>query len=356
MSKSRSWITPLKQLSRRGHAASEHLTALQAWQLKHLARNTGATPGAKKSSTAHDILSCLDATDSQGTYKSVDMGVKNLAVCVVQSSQLNRSKTTSAYFQLLHWERSDILTGSTTTAEPDDSLDLAGEQPEHIPNAYSPSNLAPHAARMAYRLATSHNPSHILIERQRFRSMGGAAVQEWTLRVNSLEAMLYASLETMKQDRDRKDIRIDQGSSACPEVVEMSPARIAAFWNGRGNNWNLDEEGIEILIPDKSSNPAKQVSQLEEALKRGMEKSEKISLVRNWLHTGALDVQHSLQPLATAFMQTGRARKSDGDLIISKKDDLADCVVQGITYALWQRNRRTLHNYLCGLPAVQKAA
>ncbi|KAF4551774.1 Mitochondrial resolvase Ydc2 / RNA splicing MRS1-like protein [Elsinoe fawcettii] len=348
------WLNAAKQLSAHGAAATEHLTSLQSWQLKHLARNTGVPTGKKKSDTAKSLVLSLGGLTSRSIYKSVDMGVKNLAVCVVCPNINSAKARTSAYFTLHHWERSDIL--ATLSAEDDgDAAAFARDDRDVIqaPGAYSPSNLAPHAARMAYQLKTEHKPSHILIERQRFRSGGGSAVQEWTLRVNSLEAMLWSSIETMKQEQLRRQATLKLEQTFFPEVVEMSPARIAAFWNGRGTDWGLEEEDIEELILQDAQAPKKQAVVSEDRAKRGMEKSEKISLVRNWFQTGAVDVVTSLQPLANAFMQTGRARKADGDSVISKKDDLADCVVQGVTWGLVERNRRTLSEYLSCLEVVK---
>lgn len=59
----------------------------------------------------------------------------------------------------------------------------------------------PHMAKAALALVTRRflplQPTHVLIERQRFRSAGQSAVQEWTVRVNMLEAMLYAVFTTL---------------------------------------------------------------------------------------------------------------------------------------------------------------
>ncbi|KAF2223395.1 mitochondrial resolvase Ydc2 [Elsinoe ampelina] len=353
MAKQMSWTNAARQLTPYGKAAVKHLTSLRSWQLKHVARNTGITTSGKKSDTANDLVCALSNIGSHSVYKSVDMGVKNLAVCVVRPNIDGLTRKSSAHFTLHHWERSDILTTGTQGADEEQRTGGDDDPPVSMPGAYSPSNLAPHAARMAYQLKTDHKPSHILIERQRFRSMGGAAVQEWTLRVNSLEAMLWASIETMKQGELRRQTNMKLAQTFFPEVIEMSPARIAAFWNGRGSDWSLEEEGVEQLIPEDSKNPKKQAVELEDRAKRGMEKSEKISLVKNWLQTGSVDVVAPLQSLANAFMQTGRARKVDGDVVVSKKDDLADCVVQGVTWGLVERNRRTLHKYLSSVPEVE---
>ena len=53
-------------------------------------------------------------------------------------------------------------------------------------------------AQIALNFIQTHilpqNPTHILIERQRFRSSSSPAILDWTIRVNTLEAMIYAIL------------------------------------------------------------------------------------------------------------------------------------------------------------------
>jgi cruciform cutting endonuclease 1 len=62
-------------------------------------------------------------------------------------------------------------------------------------DAFHPQKLAEHANALANGLAlkppgSARPPDTILMEQQRFRTMGASAVQDWTLRVNMLEAML----------------------------------------------------------------------------------------------------------------------------------------------------------------------
>ncbi|GAM82927.1 hypothetical protein ANO11243_009130 [Dothideomycetidae sp. 11243] len=323
----------------------QYLSSLQSWQLKHLCTNLGISAGPKKSTTAAALVAALGQYarhTEQPRIKSVDMGVKNLAYCMLRPRE---RATDGAQFRVYDWRRINVLTGESTTAQAevdDEKITTDGDGAEEAPaltNLYSPANLAPVAARLAGRLASDMDPSHIVIERQRFRSMGGSSVQEWTLRVNSLEAMLWASLQTLR------DITTQSTpATAFPQTVEMNPARIAAYWNTRASDWSLNEANGNEIIPEASDKQPqrKGVDDSDVATKRGMEKSEKISLIRHWLETGAIDVDDALQPLADAFMIVGRARKTDGDLVIGKKDDLADCVVQGVTFSLWSRNRQLL--------------
>ena len=67
------------------------------------------------------------------------------------------------------------------------------------PDPFSPASLARVTTALVRDALLPLRPTHVLIERQRFRSAGHAAVQEWTLRVNTLEAMLHAALRTVRE-------------------------------------------------------------------------------------------------------------------------------------------------------------
>jgi len=332
--------------------AKKYLLGLQTWQLKHLAINTGISTGTNKAATVDNILRIfpndspsLGQNDGKReVYKSVDMGVKNLAYCVLQPSSHGKSQKergSSAAFKILDWKRLDVLNEAIRNDEL--STDMNDENQlladDKTASLFTPAGLAPIATRLAEKLVKHTSPSHILIERQRFRSGRGAAVQEWTLRVNTLEAMLWASIETMRVGSDDE--------KTFPETVEMSPSKIAAYWNSKigagGNGLLIAETTGGDIVPRERM---KSVKNADEETKRGMEKSEKISLVRSWFQNGELDVVDHLRPLVDAFMTLSRAKKSDGDMVITKKDDLADCVVQGVTFGLWMRYRNALNQLL----------
>lgn len=84
-------------------------------------------------------------------------------------------------------------------------------------------NFAPNSmADMAYRLITEHilpqKPTHILIERQRFRTANQAGIFEWTVRVNMLESMIYAILRVMQNRGEFKGV-----------VVPVPPKRVVNY-------------------------------------------------------------------------------------------------------------------------------
>ena len=116
--------------------------------------------------------------------------------------------------------------------------------------------------------------------------------------------------------------------------------------------------------------------------KRGFEKAEKIALVRKWLIDGHLGYDSSLSEMVEGFMAGKRTAKAkikakenaagkartkgsknsmeagksseeaksklmDEDMHDrpDKRDDLADCVVQAVTYAMWEENKSAIRRY-----------
>lgn len=75
------------------------------------------------------------------------------------------------------------------------------DDPTTVPIAiedFSPTRLSSLAVELILTRLLPLKPDLVILEQQRFRSMGGNAVFEWTLRVNSLESMLYAVFTTLR--------------------------------------------------------------------------------------------------------------------------------------------------------------
>lgn len=330
---------------------------------------------------------------------SVDMGVKNLAFCVLDVRQeLWKAKRTKggdggeAVIEIAEWKRLDLTarlrematsaphpvvheTNSEEDAEAeDDAIEIlpAAEKLEQAA-MYTPSSLS----KIAYTLTTellSYTPDVVLIERQRFRSGGAPQIQEWTVRVNMLESMLWACFETLRHSRSSSRSLLPSGHGgdsggdsgevvAFPEVVEMSPKRIGSFWLGREREASLQPADIRQQLegPRLKDEGEKVVG------KKSLEKKDKIALVKNWIREGNGDVgvAESVFSVASVFRKTGSTKKmADAAALRAKTgsgkgleelarpgklDDLADCVVQGVTFALWEENRRRAYEY-CSSP------
>lgn len=297
-------------------------------QLQSIARAIGSNTGGTKASLGSHLRDELQrdrftlprgskhSRAGQHRIVSIDMGIRNLAMCtvVVPEDWHSEQKTTVPLVQ--HWTR--IGVSKKAAAEtPAEEVDRAATK-----EAFDPRTYAQHAYDLVSSCILPHGPSQILIERQRFRSMGGSAVQEWTLRVNMFEAMIYASLKTFSEQK------LWNGS-----VHAVTPAKISKFW--------LGDDGGSV----GSSGP-----------KGSKTKSAKIALVGDWLSTGQqCEFEGEAVDIAQAYRAklAGRAKRAKGEQdvrakrdlgrpAIGKLDDLADCLLQAMAWIRWEENRRAL--------------
>ena len=169
-------------------------------------------------------------------------------------------------------------------------------------------------AHQAYNFVKScldMRPTHILIERQRFRSGGHSAVQEWSLRVGMLEAMLHATFRTMQSE----------GSLPGLTVESVLPMRVNKYWFR------------DLEVPSTGS----------------LAKQAKIELVQQILRkkdkvTAELTLDPSLIDAVVSFTtKTVKNRtKKLGQSGKVKLDDMSDSLLQGLAWLHWQRNRSIL--------------
>lgn len=169
-------------------------------------------------------------------------------------------------------------------------------------------------------------PTHILIERQRFRSGGAAAVQEWTLRVNTLEAMLHAVLRAHKEMGRWKG-----------EVHSIAPGRVGPFWL-QGADAAVDS--AEVV--EETNGKAKGSQSKKSAKVRN--KKAKIDLVGNWLDLDNIKLvggaEHTAQAYLKRWSKKTRGVSSAEDF--TKLDDLADSLLQGMAWIKWEDNIKLL--------------
>ncbi|RDH34143.1 mitochondrial resolvase Ydc2 [Aspergillus welwitschiae] len=311
---------------------------------------------------------------------SIDMGIRNLAFAVLHSpypsssssstsssSSVSLSSTGSseAYtprdkakegnsITLTAWKRLSIPDLCYAQHEGTPSLITATTKPksqvtEEAKEDFSPSLYARHAYTLITTLLSTYNPTHILIERQRFRTGGGSAVQEWTIRVGVLEGMLYAVLETINSSLLSSS---SSSSSSSPssggkvQVYPVEPGRVSRFWGEEFGD--IGDGGGDMVV--KKQKKRKNVRDV---------KKMKIALVREWLVSAANDdgdgrvvlggsvgEGNEVRELASAFLEKceGKRRtKKGGDGVdIGKLDDLADCLVQGVTWLEWQMMREKI--------------
>jgi hypothetical protein len=198
------------------------------------------------------------------------MGIRNLALC-----SLHVPSSSSSPVKITNWER-------------------LSEDPE----SFEPIDLAAKAYSLIKHSLEKYDPHTILIERQRYRSGGGSAILEWTIRVNMLEAMFHSILYTLAQQRKERDF----------VVHSVSPRRMTQFW--------LDD--------------------IEEKLNARETKLAKIEVAKEIVAGTRLPIKFSGEAKDTAEAFGVKIRGSKGD---SKFDDLADSLLQGLGWLQWDINR-----------------
>lgn len=354
------------------------------------------------------------ADDGKGmSILSIDMGIRNLAYAHIivppryratSKGKLDAGKygESRGYLPILNaWTRlavsslptsdgtepahSDQLTPSPrkdTKHQPtlgDDQVSaLASGQNVEVKESFSPDIYASHAYSLITSLLATYKPTHVLIERQRFRSGGSSAVLEWTIRVGVFEGMLYAVLNTLRREGRIKGL---VGADADVDVIVqgVDPRRVAMYWTE------------SILKPSSAEKEKKAEEKEEEEVEEGKEKPKKtsrskegkkakINLVANWWQSFlrhkdtqaedseplkiSLEEDNQVKVVVDAYLRKwaggtsspgglkGRSGKKKDDSAIQKDehpvakikklDDLADCLLQGIAWLEWRDMRRKL--------------
>ena len=288
------------------------IKAYTAAQLRHVAKLVGANSSTgTKAELVTGILSVVrqvKENDDKTSVKSnrvlsIDMGVANLAYCTFEHSLL---PVGSPLPVIREWNRVSLVHDAESNAKPT--------------MQFSAPNLAQTAVKLVNDLVLSKpkelQPCHVLIERQRWRTMGGPRVLEWTIRVNTLEAMLWAILSSVQTQGIWKG-----------QVHAIDPGRISGWWL---------ETGVK-----NDTKASKKYAAL---------KLAKVDLVRTWLKegshvvSGSPDCEKVLQALdlnAADRRKGSRAKKIENEHI-GKLDDLADCMLQGVTFLKWLENRKRI--------------
>lgn len=257
-------------------------------------RNSWLAPSASALENAHVNANGLGVPQTCD-YKilSIDMGIKNMALCCLNVPRRDIMSSTPAIPELTTWKRFSPLDAR--------AAEMCSDEPA-TPSDFSAEALAPLAARIAQELLDKYCPTVIAIETQRYRTMGSASVQEWTIRVNRLEAMLHACFAILKNNRT---------GSRVP-VLGISPQRTTNYW-------------------------------LADDIKLGRDtKKLKTNLVRSWVIDGTtVSFQHQSSSVAEAVsLFSGKNRLSKARAKgAGKVDDLADSLLQALALVRWEQNR-----------------
>lgn len=248
---------------------------------------------------------------------SVDMGIRNLAYCLVEvqsgasGGQSRLSAPTNV--RVLRWKKVALLPAAPPKSA-SSTIPTRQETTTEPSAAYHPANLSVVATDLITSTFLPLAPHTILLERQRFRTGGASAVQEWTLRVNMLESMLWAALRMLAH---RHDAGGDVGGAGNAAVHGVLPARVAAAFP----------------LDDKRAAPVDN-------------KRAKVALVRSWLTEASRPPNICLSVTDSDGARDARdaflSREAGVRLQGGKLDDLADCLLQAVAWIYWDANRRLL--------------
>ena len=327
---------------------------------------------------------------------SIDMGVKNLAFCVADVSMQSRAgqsgksesdseaRQVEAKVHTIAWRRVDVMhemaEANARHQLPIGDYSVAQDRfhpDSNFEESFHPRVLARTAHALLTRVLLPYKPDIILIERQRYRSGGGAAIQEWTVRVNMLESMLWAVLEALKGETWNLPSPSNAEDAGQPQVFDVSPARVGTFWidspdkkqDARRSAASIQafELGPKGEVSEKACESAAAARKISVAKVR---KKDKIQLVRSWLShapysskttkTGndkeqaqennalitfsfAPEAEETREALCITRSGTKRSKIMNKDIAktgdVRKLDDLADCFLQAAAWVAWEWNR-----------------
>lgn len=259
------------------------MNKLKLANIQRLSLNCGlAKSGTKKeliSGISRGVDECKLAAKPKRLL-SVDMGVRNLALCQLNLESNSHPSSTAPLV-----ERWSILELDR------DGGGLPFEQP----------NFAKLAVQLVKQFELDECDT-IVIEKQRLRSNGLRNVPEWVARVNLMEAMVHAILQNYL------DLSMHHY-----DVFSVNPSRVMNYWV-RGSPLDSKQES-------KKLNPNARYRHT---------KNSKVELVNGWLES---TTTHNVPfKLADNFVQ------SFEDPRYKKKDDMADALLQGLAWIQWQEN------------------
>ncbi|KAI1091507.1 Ydc2-catalyt-domain-containing protein [Rostrohypoxylon terebratum] len=316
------------------------LPKFKATQLKQLAFLCGAKNSGRKDEIVERLLTLAQLPPSKKKLLilSIDMGIRNLGYSLLSPAATSPGRKKSApltgealrsppRINLHAWRRRELFDVS-----PDDPID---------PDQYSPTSLASAADRLIRQDLLHSKPTHVLIERQRWRSGSASGIFEWTVRVNTLEAMLHASLRTLRE--------LGHWDG---EIISIAPPSITRFWPAPP----------EDVVPKKRSRASKVTEgegKLRKATNPMQSKKHKIGVLTGWLKKEPKDqvilpANSNVEGAVELFRQKlngareSRSRTAEDGLAQKawprKLDDLTDCLLQGVAWLKWEENKALLLN------------
>ncbi|KAI2631851.1 Ydc2-catalyt-domain-containing protein [Hypoxylon sp. NC1633] len=338
-------------------APAATLPKLRNAQLKHLSLLCGIKTSGTKAELVERLLTAANARRSSllrppRRVLSIDLGILNLGYSLLAPSAGSDARADAVLrvdelrrpprVDLHVWKRRELIESESTSPH--------GQSRD--PEWYSPGSLAVAADRLLRQDMLPLQPTHVLIERQRWRSGGGSAVQEWTVRVNTVEAMLHASLRTLRE--------LGHWDG---EVVSVPPDRVARFWppapvlsgvDGGATSESTTRTRTKTRTEGRSPTDG-DVGKAGKKAKKPNSKKHKFGVIANWLTRGEGDEvilpanKAAAQAVTRVRSRLFGARRprateqgSSDDDGLGKIDDLTDSLLQGMTWLKWQENKAFL--------------
>lgn len=304
---------------------------------------------------------------------SIDMGIKNLAFCDVEVDYPSKDSL-NATLNVIRWEKIDLVKSTRSfrhhLPSPKKIKKGSIDEDEDV-DPYSLKVLSRTAHSLIKRDILSGAPDIILIEKQRWRSGGGSAILQWTVRVNTLEAMLWAILQTLRSEWEIALEGYRKPGKRNYDVCEVDPKRVGQYWLGQTN------QAQESSLLDENDVDEKDQGATKKKTSRGKaEKKAKIAILRSWLSpdnpstepsargntpTITFDIiraGHIKQALCSPSKSPRRKPKKSSDIPggsetaaeepddtgadLKKLDDITDCFLQAAAWVSWESNRLQL--------------
>ncbi|KAI5809516.1 mitochondrial resolvase Ydc2 [Peziza echinospora] len=398
-------------------------SSLKLAQLRQVATALGLGVSSPKALLADDICSTLLNTSrfpypANGALKptrilSIDMGIRNLAICVLEIPPTpDLGDDTRIKPEIIAWQRiaispsailaiqEPIVSASRSKAPPIPTISIPGMDP-HATESYTPESLSNVAYMLCKHLLQTHKPDQILIERQRYRSMGSAMVQEWTIRVNMFETIIWGCLHALY--RESHWPTVTPSDYKWKPIHSMDAKKVLGFWEQWHDTGTPAVPGAYSTSP-RLMKPSDAVKTYEDC------KASKTFIVTDFLYSppdndtnaipenqkptpslfeiGSAEAQAAAKLFLPCFVfpkqKKNKSKKealpqnvlpADADLegyeageennefdvykTISpplkrkaakgKLDDLADCLLQGLAWVKWEEARRRILGNALGL-------
>lgn len=303
---------------------------------------------------------------------SIDMGIKNLAFCDVNVDYTG-GDARKPIMNVIKWDKLNLADATRQLRRPlpnsPSGIKMEADEDEEV-DPYSLYVLSRTAHDFITRTVLAGDPDIILIESQRWRSGGGSAIQQWTVRVNTLEAMLWTTLHTIQVEHKGHNPKPKgDGPRRDHETFGVDPKRVGQFWLGQHAQAIAEREGkaasdigLDGLLEDDTTTSTKKIPRSK------AEKKAKIAILRSWLATepastasttpvsapkisfniglGATAAREALALPTVAKPRKKKAKDEEGDIVTAKDmkklDDITDCFLQAAAWIAWESNRLQL--------------